>query len=93
MKLTHYSQQIGKEDYTKAVFAQIKEAMDFSPNIVEVLLEAHGLIKAQVERIKNEHDKILKIKSNTDENAAIMNLKNITKELVELIQKIETHNA
>jgi hypothetical protein len=93
VRLTHYSQQIGKEDYKKAVFGQIKEAMDFSPNIVEVLLEAHGLIKAQVERIRKEHDKISKIKSNTDENAAIMNLKNITKELVELIQKIETHNA
>ena len=88
VKLTHYSQQIGKEDYKKAVFGQIKEAMDFSPNIVEVLLEAHGLIKTQVERLKKEYDNISKIQS-ADEINAIKDLKNITKELIEIIQKRE----
>lgn len=87
VKLTHYSQQIGKEDYKKSVFGQIKDAMDFSPNIVEVLLEARGLIKAQVDRIKKEHDNILKIQSNTNENTALNDLKSVAKELVELLQK------
>ncbi|MFA6013516.1 MAG: hypothetical protein WC742_00485 [Gallionellaceae bacterium] len=92
IRLTHYSQQIGKEDYKKAVFAQINGAINFSPTIAGVLIDAHDLIKAQVERIKKEHDRISQIKNNTDEIAAINDLRSIAKELVELIQKRESHN-